>query len=52
MVKSLRDTVLTIEREVIGFSIKKIGLHSIRLGVAMAMYLGKCPVYIIMMVGR
>ena len=31
---------------------KEVGTHSIRSGAAMAMYLGECPVYTIMMIGR
>ena len=31
---------------------EEIGTHSLRAGAAMAMYLGECPVYVIMMIGR
>ncbi len=32
--------------------INDIGTHSIRLGAAMAMYLGECTAYTIMLIGR
>ena len=31
---------------------EEVGTHSVRSGAAMAMYLGECPVYTIMMIGR
>jgi hypothetical protein len=36
----------------LGISKHKIGTHSIRSGAAMAMYLGECPVYTIMLIGH
>jgi hypothetical protein len=36
----------------LGISKEDIGTHSLRAGSAMAMYLGRCPVYVIMMIGR
>jgi hypothetical protein len=35
----------------LGISKQEMGTHSIRSGVAMVMYLGKCPVYTIMLIG-
>jgi hypothetical protein len=35
-----------------GIRKEEIGTHSLRAGAAMAMYLGECPVYVIMMIGR
>ncbi len=35
----------------LGISKQEMGTHSIRSGAAMAMYLGKCPVYTIMLIG-
>ena len=52
MVESLRDAVKATGEEKLGFKAEEIGTHSIRSGAAMAMYLGKCPVYTIMMIGR
>ena len=36
----------------LGFKTDDIGTHSIRSGAAMQMFLGECPVYVIMMIGR
>jgi hypothetical protein len=35
-----------------GIAKHELGTHSIRSGTAMAMYLGECPVYTIMLIGR
>ncbi len=43
--------VVDIIREIcLGISKNKVGTYSIRSGVAMAMYLGECPVYTIMLI--
>ena len=52
MVEALRAAVGSIGEETLGFKMKEVGTHSIRSGAAMAMYLGECPVYTIMMIGR
>ena len=52
MVDALRAAVISIGEDVLGFKAEDIGTHSIRSGAAMAMYLGECPVYTIMMIGR
>ncbi len=49
---TLRDAVSAIGEDSLHIAANKIGTHSIRLGAAMAMFLGKCPVFLIMMIGR
>jgi hypothetical protein len=49
---ALRDGVKAIGEDKLGFKASEVGTHSIRSGAAMAMYLGECPVYTIMMIGR
>jgi hypothetical protein len=36
----------------LGITKEEVGTHSIRSGAAMAMYLGECPVYTVMLIGR
>ena len=48
----LKATVDLIGEDVLGFTSEDIGLHSLRSGGAMAMFLSKCPTIIIMRVGR
>ena len=52
LVESLRDAVTAIGESKLGFEAREIGTHSIRSGADMAMYLGECPVYTIMMIRR
>ena len=52
MVQSLRAAVIAIGEDILGVSADDIGTHSIRSGAAMAMYLGECPVFTIMLIGR
>ena len=52
MVAVLRDAVFAIGEDVLGFKKEQVGTHSIRSGTAMAMYLGECPVYTIMLIRR
>ena len=52
MIHALRDAVGTIGEVKLGIKKEDVGTHSIRLGVAMAMYLGECPVFMIMLIGR
>ncbi len=40
-----------IGEDKLGIKKEEVGTHLIRLQVAMAMYLGKCPVYTIMLIG-
>jgi len=49
---ALRAAVTSIGEEILGIKAEEIGTHSIRSGAAMSMYLGECPVYTIMMIGR
>jgi hypothetical protein len=51
VINSLRDVVGVMGESCLGISKKEIGTHSIRSGTAMAMYLGECPVYTIMLIG-
>jgi hypothetical protein len=48
----LWDAVLAIEEDTLHIAADKIGTHSIRSGEARAMFLGGCPVFLIMMIGR
>ena len=52
MVVALRNAVETYGQSKLGIAKKDIGTHSLRAGAAMSMYLGGCPVYVIMMIGR
>ena len=52
MPNDLRAAVVYFGEDVLRIKKNKIGMHSIRLGAAMTMNLGKCPVYTIMMIGR
>ena len=52
MVAALRDAVRAIKEDKLGFKAEQVGTHSQRSGAAMVMYLGKCSVYTIMMIGR
>ncbi|KAL7461597.1 hypothetical protein ACHAXS_002014, partial [Conticribra weissflogii] len=51
MVNALEAGVAAVDYDKLGIKPGEIGTHSIRLGAAMAMYLGECPVYTIMMIG-
>ncbi len=50
VINTLQDAVEAIEEDRLGIKKEEVGTHSIRLGVAMAMYLGECPVYTIMLI--
>ena len=52
MVIALRSAVATVGEDTHGIKTHEVGNMSIRSGAAMAMYLGECPVYVIMMIGR
>jgi hypothetical protein len=52
MVEALRAAVGALGEEKLGILMREVGTHSVRSGAAMAMYLGECPVYTIMMIGR
>jgi hypothetical protein len=49
---ALQDAVLVIGEDSLHIAANKIGLHSIHLGAGMAMFLGGCPVFLIIMIGR
>jgi hypothetical protein len=51
MINALRDAVGTIGEAKLGIKKEDVGTHSIRSGAAMAMYLGECPVFTIMLIG-
>ena len=52
VVNALRDVVGAIGEACLGIAKHEVGTHSLRSGAAMAMYLGECPVYTIMLLGR
>jgi hypothetical protein len=52
MINALRDAVGAIGEVKLGIKKEDIVTHLIRLGAAMAMYLGECPVFMIMLIGR
>ena len=52
MIEALQAAVIAIGEELLGIKAEEVGTHSIRSGSAMAMFLGECPVYTIMMIGR
>ncbi|KAL7464557.1 hypothetical protein ACHAXS_004893 [Conticribra weissflogii] len=52
MIEALEAGVAAVGYKKIGIAKNEIGTHSLRSGAAMAMYLGECPVYTIMMIGR
>jgi hypothetical protein len=52
ILNALKDAVSAIGEDSLHIAANEIGTHSIRLGAAMAMFLGGCPVFLIMMVGR
>ena len=43
---------MSIGEGVLGIKMHEVGTHPIRLGAAIAMFLGQCLVYTIMMIGR
>jgi hypothetical protein len=52
MINALRDAVGAIGEVKLGIKKEDVGTHSIRSGAAMAIYLGECPVFMIMLIGR
>jgi hypothetical protein len=50
MVTALCNAVEAYGQIKLGIRKEEIGTHSLRWGAAMAMYLGECPVYVIMMI--
>jgi hypothetical protein len=52
IINALWDAVVAIEQHQLSITKDQIGTHLIRLGAAMAMYLGECVVFTIMLIGR
>jgi hypothetical protein len=52
MINTLRDTVVGIGEIRLGIKKEDVSMHLIRLGMAMAMYLGEHPVFMIVLIGR
>jgi hypothetical protein len=52
MVASIRSAAFTLGRDRLGYGPKSFGTHSIRCGAAMAMHLGGCATFVIMITGR
>ncbi len=52
VVNALRDVVGAIGEARLGIAKHEVGIHLLWSGAAMAMYLGECPVYTIMFIGR
>ena len=48
---ALQDAVSAIGEDALHIATNEVGTHSIRSGSAMAMFLGGCPVFLIMMIG-
>jgi hypothetical protein len=51
LIDALRDTIVAVGEDSLGFKGSKIGTHLICFGAAMQMFLGKCPIYTIMLIG-
>jgi hypothetical protein len=51
VINALQDVVGAIGETQFGIAKHKLGTHLIRSGAAMAMYLGECPAYTIMLIG-
>jgi hypothetical protein len=49
---AMKDALVAIGEDALHMHKNEIGTHSIRSGAAMPMFLGGCPVYLIMMIGR
>ena len=52
VISALQVAVKAYGESALGIEAHEIGTHSLRSGAAMAMYLGGCPVYSIMLIGR
>jgi hypothetical protein len=52
MVASIRSAASTLGRDRLGYGPASFGTHSIRCGAAMAMHLGGCATFVIMITGR
>ena len=52
MTCALQDAIRVIGKDVLNIKTSDVGTHSIRSGGAMAMFIGGCPVFMIMLIGR
>ena len=52
IIEALRAAVIAIGEDQLGIKADDVGTHSIISAAEMAMYLGECPVYTIVMIGR
>ncbi|KAL7461377.1 hypothetical protein ACHAXS_001797 [Conticribra weissflogii] len=52
MVHALCNAVAAVGKDCLGFQTDNIRMHSLRSRAVMSMYLGKCPIHTIMMIGR
>ena len=52
MTNALQDAISVIGEAVLNIKTSEVGTHSIQSGGAMAMFLGGCPVFMIMLIGR
>ena len=52
MTAVIRAAAIWTGEDILEIKAEEVGAHSIRVGASMPMYLGKCPVYTIMMTGR
>jgi hypothetical protein len=50
VITAMKDTIQAIVEDVLSIKKEEIGMHLIRSGVAMAMFLGNCSVCVIMMI--
>jgi hypothetical protein len=51
-IDALHNAVVAVGEDSLGFKATEIGTHSICSGAAMQMYLSKCPIYTIILIGR
>ena len=51
MIAAMKDTIVAIGEDVLHIKKSEIGMHSIRLGASMVMFLSNCSVCQIMMIG-
>jgi hypothetical protein len=52
VIAAMKDAIQAIGEDILHIKKEEIGMHSIRLDVAMAMFLGNCSVCLIMMIGH
>ncbi len=52
LINAVCDAVVAVGKDSLGFKASEVGTHSNCSGAAMQMYLGECPMYTIMLIGR